>query len=153
MAQVLTVVFHKTTLFWCVRDPWPRESSKLYSELEIFPCLLEAIFCMCTCVIERWGSSAWVRGSRRGWGSCVRSRNGHCEKNYWNKCKKHFTKMLKDVGIVVPKIKELSGAYNSDMKWPYHSCQPSRFFGGTVPTIWLPSRFNSRPDFVPIWHF
>ena len=37
-----------------------------------FPYLLEAILCTCTCArfIERWGSSARVRGSRRGWGSC-----------------------------------------------------------------------------------
>ena len=26
-------------------------------------------------------------------------------------------------------------------------------FGGTVPTLWLPSRFNSCPTFVLTWHF
>ena len=42
----------------------------LYSERYNRSYLLEAIFCMCTCILERWGSSARVRGSRRGWGSC-----------------------------------------------------------------------------------
>ena len=47
--------------------------------IEDFPYLLEAIFCMCTCIprfIERWGSSARVRRSRRGCGSCEHKQVG-----------------------------------------------------------------------------
>ena len=29
-------------------------------------------------------------------------------KNWWNKCKKHFIKMLKDVGMVEPKTIEMN---------------------------------------------
>ena len=77
---------------------------------------------MCTCMlrfIERWGSSARVRGSRRGWGSYeVRDAKAlHKEAKmettrYTRKTSETSIKILKKVGMARNKIviTQLSGA-------------------------------------------